>query len=140
MTGTREQDRRYMAECQELARRGAGHVSPNTMVGCVIERAGTVLARGWHAKFAGPHAEVAALSKARIPVVGSTLYVNLEPCNHTGKTPPCSDAIIAAGIARVVIAMRDPNPDVRGGGVRALRAAGIEVTTGVLQDEARELN
>ncbi len=132
-------DRAYMAECLALARRGAGRVSPNPMVGCVLVRNGRVLARGWHARFGGPHAEIVALRKAK-NARGSTAYVSLEPCAHHGKTPPCADALIAANVARVVAAMRDPNPLVAGRGIRKLRAAGITVTVGVCEEEAREVN
>lgn len=129
-----------MAECIALARRGAGHVSPNPLVGCVVVRAGEIAGRGFHHRYGAAHGEVDALRRVRGGTMGSTLYVNLEPCNHTGKTPPCTEAIIAAGVARVVIGADDPNPDVRGGGIRRLRNAGIEVVRGVLREEATEVN
>ena len=123
-----------------MATRGAGRVSPNPMVGCLIVRDGTVLASGWHHRFGLPHAEADALARLNGKARGATLYVNLEPCNHIGKTPPCTEAIIASGVSHVVIAMKDPNAHVRGGGIRRLRAAGIDVTLGVCEQEARELN
>jgi diaminohydroxyphosphoribosylaminopyrimidine deaminase/5-amino-6-(5-phosphoribosylamino)uracil reductase len=128
-----------MARALELAERGRFTVSPNPMVGCVIVRDGVVLGEGWHERAGEAHAEIAAL-RAAGDVRGATLYVTLEPCSHHGRTPPCSDAVIAAGLAHVVVAMRDPNDLVNGGGVAALRNANIEVTTGVLEQEARRLN
>lgn len=133
-------DRRFMEECFRLARKGAGRVSPNPLVGAVIVRGGRVVARGYHRAFGGPHAEIECLRRARGDLHAATLYVNLEPCAHHGKTPPCTDAILAAGIRRVVVGMPDPNPLVAGRGVRRLRRAGVRVTTGVLEAEARELN
>jgi diaminohydroxyphosphoribosylaminopyrimidine deaminase/5-amino-6-(5-phosphoribosylamino)uracil reductase len=133
-------DCRYMDMALLLARRGRGHVEPNPMVGAVLVQDGKVLAKGWHRGFGQPHAEIEALRAAKAPVRGGTLYVNLEPCCHTGKTGPCTQAIIAAGIQRVVVAMTDPNPLVRGKGIRRLRAAGIDVTTGVMERQAQELN
>jgi diaminohydroxyphosphoribosylaminopyrimidine deaminase / 5-amino-6-(5-phosphoribosylamino)uracil reductase len=130
----------YMLECLALARRGAGRVSPNPMVGCVIVKNGTVIGRGYHRRFGGPHAEVEAIRSASGPVRGSTLYVNLEPCNFHGKTPPCTDLIIRSNIARVVIGTIDPNPLVCGGGIRKLRRAGVSVTAGVLEQECRRFN
>lgn len=122
-----------------LARRGWGRTAPNPMVGAVVVRDGVVVGEGWHAEFGGPHAEVMALAKAGERARGAELFVTLEPCNHHGKTPPCVEAIIAAGVRRVVIAVADPNP-VAGGGIAALRAAGIAVTEQVATDEAAELN
>ena len=128
-----------MRRALELARLGAGHVEPNPQVGAVVATAGRIIAEGWHAAFGGPHAEAAALAAAGPAARGATLYVTLEPCCHHGKTPPCTDAIIAAGIARVVVATGDPFPAVSGGGIAALRRAGIAVDTGVLEPEARRL-
>ncbi|HTY60434.1 MAG TPA: bifunctional diaminohydroxyphosphoribosylaminopyrimidine deaminase/5-amino-6-(5-phosphoribosylamino)uracil reductase RibD [Bacteroidota bacterium] len=129
-----------MRECLGLALRGKGRVSLNPLVGAVIVRRGTVIARGFHRRFGGPHAEIDALAKLGGRAPGATLYVNLEPCAHYGKTPPCTESIIASGISSVVVAMRDPNPLVAGRGIRALKRAGIGVTVGVLEEEARELN
>jgi diaminohydroxyphosphoribosylaminopyrimidine deaminase/5-amino-6-(5-phosphoribosylamino)uracil reductase len=137
-----EVDRRLMARALELARRGLYSTSPNPRVGCVVARDGEAIGEGWHERAGGPHAEVAALADARArgrDPAGATLYVTLEPCNHTGRTPPCTDAVIAAGIRRVVAAMPDPNPVAAHGAAR-LRAAGIATEFGLLEDEARELN
>lgn len=129
----------YMRRALALARRGLGRVEPNPMVGCVIVRAGRVVGEGFHRQFGGPHAEVEALRAAGRRAAGATVYVTLEPCCYFGKTPPCCDALIAAGVGRVVAAMHDPNPRVAGGGIRALRAAGISVECGVLGAEAARL-
>jgi diaminohydroxyphosphoribosylaminopyrimidine deaminase/5-amino-6-(5-phosphoribosylamino)uracil reductase len=131
---------KYMRECLTLARKGDGHVSPNPMVGCVIVKNGKVAGRGYHKIFGGPHAEVYALAKAGKNAIGSTLYVNLEPCSHFGKTPPCADSIISRKVKRVVIAMRDPNPLVNGSGIKKLRAAKIDVIVDVLKTDAIRLN
>jgi diaminohydroxyphosphoribosylaminopyrimidine deaminase/5-amino-6-(5-phosphoribosylamino)uracil reductase len=122
-----------------LARRGWGQTAPNPMVGAVVVRGGGVVGAGWHARFGEAHAEVMALAEAAEMARGSDVYVTLEPCTHHGKTPPCADALIAAGVRRVVIAHADPNPAAAGGAAR-LRAAGIEVVEGVAHDEAAELN
>lgn len=122
-----------------LARRGWGRTAPNPMVGAVVVRDGQVIAEGWHAEFGGPHAEAVALAKAGERARGADVYVTLEPCNHTGKTPPCAAALIAAGVRRVIVAVRDPNP-LAVGGIAALRAAGIAVTEGVETDAAAALN
>lgn len=131
-----------MRRALELARLGLGSVSPNPLVGCVIVAGDRVIGEGWHQVFGGPHAEVNALANveetSRIP--GSTVFVNLEPCSHFGKTPPCADLLVDRHVARVVIGCRDPNPRVAGEGIAKLRKAGIEVTEGVLQDEGRWLN
>jgi diaminohydroxyphosphoribosylaminopyrimidine deaminase / 5-amino-6-(5-phosphoribosylamino)uracil reductase len=128
-----------MAIALEAARRGWGQTAPNPMVGAVIVREGRAVGVGWHALYGEAHAEVMALDVAGESARGATMYVTLEPCAHVGKTPPCTDALIRAGVARVVVAARDPNPKARGG-IEKLRAAGVEVTTGVLAEEARELN
>jgi diaminohydroxyphosphoribosylaminopyrimidine deaminase/5-amino-6-(5-phosphoribosylamino)uracil reductase len=133
-----------MRRAIELARRGEGHVEPNPLVGAVIfadtePAAGHILAEGWHGRFGGPHAEIVALEAAGAAARGGTLAVTLEPCCHHGKTPPCTDAIIASGIARVVIGAGDPFPAVNGGGIDALRRAGIEVITGVCESDALRL-
>lgn len=132
-------DESAMRRALELAARGEGHVEPNPMVGCVVVREGEIVGEGWHERFGGPHAEVNALAAAGEAARGATLFVTLEPCCHTGKTPPCVEAVLAAGVSRVVLAMRDPFPQVDGGGVRALEAADVGCTVGVLEDEARQL-
>jgi diaminohydroxyphosphoribosylaminopyrimidine deaminase/5-amino-6-(5-phosphoribosylamino)uracil reductase len=135
-------DRAYMARALELAERGLFTTTPNPRVGCVIVAGGAVIGEGWHERAGSPHAEVNALADAgrrgRDPR-GATMYVTLEPCNHTGRTPPCVVAVIAAGIGRVVVAMKDPNPEAANGAAR-LRAAGIAVDIGLLEDDAREQN
>ncbi|MCX5794280.1 MAG: bifunctional diaminohydroxyphosphoribosylaminopyrimidine deaminase/5-amino-6-(5-phosphoribosylamino)uracil reductase RibD [Elusimicrobia bacterium] len=123
-----------------LAVRGQGLVSPNPMVGAVLVKAGRVIGEGWHRCFGGDHAEVDALKRAKASPRGGTLYVNLEPCSHFGKTPPCVDALISSGIKKVVAAMPDPNPLVSGKGFRRLRQAGIEVEVGLMRKESLELN
>ncbi|HEY3056701.1 MAG TPA: bifunctional diaminohydroxyphosphoribosylaminopyrimidine deaminase/5-amino-6-(5-phosphoribosylamino)uracil reductase RibD [Thermoanaerobaculia bacterium] len=132
-------DEQFMRRALELAERGRYSVSPNPMVGCVIVRDGMVIAEGWHRRAGEPHAEAEALQQVR-DASGATMYVTLEPCAHHGRTPPCADAVIAARVARVVIAMRDPHDIVDGRGTEKLRAAGIEVVTGVCEAEARRLN
>ncbi len=133
-------DVEMMRLCLRLARRGAGRTSPNPMVGAAVARGGRVLATGWHRRAGAPHAEITALAALAGRARGATLYVNLEPCAHQGRTPPCVDAIVAAGIARVVVGMIDPNPRVRGRGIRKLRARGVRVDVGVLREECRALN
>ncbi len=133
-------DRRHMARALELAERGLWTTDPNPRVGCVIADGEHVIAEGWHARAGEAHAERAALVAAQRPVRGATAYVTLEPCCHHGRTPPCTEALIAAGIARVVYAMRDPNPRVGGKGIEQLAAAGIAVAGGVMEQECRDLN
>jgi diaminohydroxyphosphoribosylaminopyrimidine deaminase/5-amino-6-(5-phosphoribosylamino)uracil reductase len=133
-------DREHMAEALRLAEKGLYTASPNPRVGCVIAREGRLLGTGWHEKTGGPHAEVVALRAAGAQARGATAYVSLEPCSHHGRTPPCADALIEAGIARVVAAMQDPNASVAGSGFAALRAAGIQVESGLMQEEAMALN
>jgi diaminohydroxyphosphoribosylaminopyrimidine deaminase/5-amino-6-(5-phosphoribosylamino)uracil reductase len=128
-----------MQRALERARRGEGHVEPNPMVGAVVAAGGRIVGEGFHARYGGPHAEVEALAAAGPAGRGATLYVTLEPCCHHGKTPPCTDAVVAAGIARVVIAARDPFPAVNGGGIAALRSAGIAVEAGLCEREAKRL-
>jgi diaminohydroxyphosphoribosylaminopyrimidine deaminase / 5-amino-6-(5-phosphoribosylamino)uracil reductase len=127
-------------QCLELARQAAGRTAPNPMVGSVIVKDGLVIGEGFHPKAGEPHAEVFALRAAGSKAQGATLYVNLEPCSHHGRTPPCADAVIQAGIARVVVGMVDPNPLVAGNGIRRLEAAGIAVTVGVEVEDSRRLN
>ncbi len=130
----------YMDLALSLAARGAGYVAPNPMVGAVVVREGQVVGQGFHQAVGGPHAEVNAIDDAGERAAGATLYVTLEPCNHFGRTPPCTEKVMAAGIRRVVVAMADPNPDVRGGGNDLLRSKGIEVVCGVREAQARRLN
>ncbi|WP_412079365.1 bifunctional diaminohydroxyphosphoribosylaminopyrimidine deaminase/5-amino-6-(5-phosphoribosylamino)uracil reductase RibD [Streptomyces xanthophaeus] len=129
-----------MRRAVELAARGLGSTTPNPVVGCVItDAAGTVVGEGWHQRAGGPHAEVHALRAAGDAARGATAYVTLEPCNHTGRTGPCAQALIAAGISRVVYAVSDPSAQA-GGGAATLRAAGIETTAGLLAEEAEQVN
>lgn len=124
----------------EEAKKGQGRTSPNPCVGALIVRDGVIVGRGYHHRAGAPHAEVNAIAAAHGATRGATLYVTLEPCNHTGRTPPCTKAILAAGIARVVVGMADPNPLVEGGGSAYLRSRGLEVKSGVLEDECRMVN
>lgn len=133
-------DHGYMARALRLAERGLYSTTPNPRVGCVIVRDGEVVGEGWHARAGEPHAEVHALRAADARARGATAYVTLEPCSHHGRTPPCANALIDAGVSRVVAAMRDPNPQVSGGGLALLTLAGIQVEIGLLEAEARELN
>jgi diaminohydroxyphosphoribosylaminopyrimidine deaminase / 5-amino-6-(5-phosphoribosylamino)uracil reductase len=139
-TVTMSDDDNFLDRAFELAERGRGFVEPNPLVGAVIVRDGTIVGEGWHAQYGGPHAEVVALNHAGDLARGATLYVTLEPCCHTGKTPPCTDAVIGAGISRVVAAMTDPFPQVAGQGIARLSAAGIDVTAGVGETRARIQN
>ena len=129
----------HMRRALELAAQGEGFVEPNPMVGCVVVRGAEIIGEGWHRRFGGDHAEVEALRMAGDRAAGASLYVTLEPCCHQGKTPPCSRAVIAADVRRVVAAMRDPFPQVDGGGLAELQAAGIEVEVGLMEPEARRL-
>jgi len=133
-------DQEFMGQALELAGRGLYTTTPNPRVGCLIVRDGTIVGAGWHEKAGMPHAEALALKAAGTRAGGATLYVNLEPCSHHGRTPPCADAIIDSGVARVVAAVQDPNPQVAGAGFSKLRAAGIAVEQGLREAEARELN
>jgi diaminohydroxyphosphoribosylaminopyrimidine deaminase / 5-amino-6-(5-phosphoribosylamino)uracil reductase len=133
-------DIRFMEHALTLARKGIGLASPNPMVGCVIVREGEIIGEGFHQYDWRDHAEIVALKSAGEKARGATLYVNLEPCNHTGRTGPCTEAVIAAGVRRVVAAVQDPNPATSGRGFERLRAAGVETVSGVLEEEARGLN
>ncbi len=134
------EDKDFMQLTLELARKGTGKVNPNPLVGSVVVKDGQILSTGYHEYYGGFHAERNALSKEGIDFTGATLYVNLEPCCHHGKTPPCTEIIIEKGIKRVVIGMVDPNPLVGYKGVEILKAAGVEVVVGVLENECQELN
>lgn len=133
-------DHAFMARALELARKGLYSTHPNPRVGCVIVQDGRIVGEGWHARAGEPHAEVHALRQAGEQARGATAYVTLEPCSHHGRTPPCADALIHAGVARVVAAMQDPNPQVSGNGLLRLMHAGIAVQSGVLEAEAQVLN
>ena len=133
-------DRMHAARALELAARGLYTTDPNPRVGCVIVRDGLIVGEGWHVRAGEPHAEVSALLAAGELARNGTVYVSLEPCSHTGRTGPCADALIAAGVARVVCCSADPNPRVAGAGLERLRRAGIEVLVGVLSEQARDLN
>jgi len=135
-----ELDAWHMRRALDLAILGQGHVEPNPMVGCIIAQGAEIVGEGRHRQFGGPHAEVEALAMAGPRAAGATLVVTLEPCCHHGKTPPCTEAIIAAGVRRVVAAQQDPFAQVAGSGLAALRAAGIEAAVGILESEARRLN
>ncbi|AFY47256.1 diaminohydroxyphosphoribosylaminopyrimidine deaminase [Nostoc sp. PCC 7524] len=133
-------DRAMMQRCLELARRALGRTSPNPLVGAVVVKDGKIVGEGFHPRAGEPHAEVFALRAAGDLARGATVYVNLEPCNHYGRTPPCSEGLIAAGVAKVVVGMVDPNPLVAGGGIARLRAAGVEVLVGVETPACQQLN
>lgn len=136
----RELDECHIRRALELAARGEGWVEPNPMVGCVVARGAQIVGEGWHQRFGGPHAEILALQAAGKLACGATLYVTLEPCCHQGKTPPCTHAILATGIRRVVAAQTDPFPQVAGQGLQALLAAGVAVDAGIGAEAARRLN
>lgn len=133
---------KYMYRCLELARNGMGSVSPNPMVGCVIVKDNKIIGEGYHKEYGGPHAEVNAINSVsnKNDLKQSTLYVNLEPCSHHGKTPPCSDMILSLGIPEIVIGQKDPHHLVEGNGIKLMQAAGCKVITGILEKESRELN
>lgn len=133
-------DHAMMQRCLELARRALGRTAPNPLVGAVIVQDGEIVGEGFHPRAGEPHAEVFALRAAGDRARGATIYVSLEPCNHYGRTPPCSEALVSAGVAKVVVGMVDPNPLVAGGGIARLRAAGIEVLVGVEQEACKKLN
>jgi len=133
-------DEKFMQMALQLAEKGKGRTSPNPMVGAVVVKRDRILAKGYHQKFGGPHAEATALKACGDQARGATLYINLEPCCHFGKTPPCTDLIIQSGIKRLVCATTDPNPQVNGKGIEALRKEGIRVSLGILEQEARKLN
>lgn len=133
-------DVEMMSRALRLAERGLYTTDPNPRVGCVLVRDGEIVGEGWHVRAGGPHAEIEALAQAAERARGATAYVTLEPCCHHGRTPPCSEALIRAGIRRVVAAMQDPNPQVAGKGLQQLRAAGIEVASGLLAPQAEALN
>lgn len=133
-------DHHYMSQALRLAAKGLYTTDPNPRVGCVIVRDNEVVGEGWHVRAGQPHAEIAALVRAGEQARGGTVYVTLEPCSHHGKTPPCADALIKAGVARVVCAQQDPNPEVAGGGIERLRNAGIDVLSGLLNSETQALN
>ncbi|MFU8889791.1 MAG: bifunctional diaminohydroxyphosphoribosylaminopyrimidine deaminase/5-amino-6-(5-phosphoribosylamino)uracil reductase RibD [Trueperaceae bacterium] len=138
--GPTDADVRHLRRALALAERGRGTTHPNPLVGCVIARGEEVVAEGWHERAGGPHAEAVALAAAGEAARGATAYVTLEPCAHHGRTPPCADALVAAGVARVVFASPDPDPRVAGAGEARLRAGGVEVVAGALRDEADALN
>jgi diaminohydroxyphosphoribosylaminopyrimidine deaminase/5-amino-6-(5-phosphoribosylamino)uracil reductase len=140
MGNTFTDDERFMQATLELAAKGRGMVEPNPMVGAVVVKDGKVVGQGLHQRFGGPHAEVNALDEAGSLSRGATLYVSLEPCAHHGKTPPCTERVVKAGVDRVVLAVMDPNPETSGRGVEGLKKAGIKVVVGVLEDAARKLN
>jgi diaminohydroxyphosphoribosylaminopyrimidine deaminase/5-amino-6-(5-phosphoribosylamino)uracil reductase len=133
-------DNFYMRRALKLARKGECTVSPNPMVGCVIVRDGRIVGEGWHACCGENHAEINAIEQATEPVAEATVYVTLEPCSHFGRTPPCVQRLIAERPSRVVVGVTDPNPLVAGRGIAALRAEGIAVSTGILEEECRALN
>ncbi|UCG13955.1 MAG: bifunctional diaminohydroxyphosphoribosylaminopyrimidine deaminase/5-amino-6-(5-phosphoribosylamino)uracil reductase RibD [Deltaproteobacteria bacterium] len=134
------EDEHFMRIALRLAARGVGHTSPNPMVGAVVVKDGELLGKGYHQEAGGPHAEIHALQRASTRARGACLYVTLEPCNHHGRTPPCTEAIIRSGVTRVVIGCSDPNPRVAGGGAGFLRSGGIRVEVGVLEEKCRRLN
>lgn len=135
-----DDENKYMRLALREAKKGLGKTSPNPCVGAVIVKDNTVVATGYHKKAGTPHAEIHALRRAGAAARGATMYVTLEPCNHTGKTPPCSHAVAKAGISRVVVGMQDPNPLVQGAGLRFLEERGVESQSGVLEEECRAIN
>ncbi|MBU2613948.1 MAG: bifunctional diaminohydroxyphosphoribosylaminopyrimidine deaminase/5-amino-6-(5-phosphoribosylamino)uracil reductase RibD [Elusimicrobia bacterium] len=136
-----DKDTKFMQLALKLAQKGAGKVSPNPMVGCVITQGDRIISTGYHKYFGGPHAEIEALSKVKKPLNKATMYLTLEPCSHTKKkTPPCVPVVLNSGIKRLFIAMKDPNPAVNGRGVKILQKNGIKCSTGLLESEAKELN
>ena len=137
---TEKQDEQFMRLALGEARKGVGRTSPNPCVGAVIVKNGQVIAKGYHQKAGLPHAEINAIRNTSESLVGTTIYVTLEPCSHTGKTPPCRQAILDSGFSRVVVGMTDPNPLVNGSGIDFLRSHGVEVKSGVLEQECKELN
>lgn len=140
MTAICNKDHFYMQQAIDLAKLGRFTTTPNPNVGCVIVKDDQIIGKGYHQKAGEPHAEVHALKMAGDEAIGATAYVTLEPCSHFGRTPPCADALIKAGIIRVVIAMQDPNPNVAGNGIKRLKEAGIDVTIGVLTEQAEAIN
>ena len=135
-----QQDKFFMREALKLAKKGMSWTNPNPMVGAVIGKDGQIIAKGYHKRVGLPHAEIEALNAAKTSIKGATLYVNLEPCSHYGRTPPCVNTIIKSGITRVVCSSLDPNPKVHGKGIAILQKAGIEVSVGILEKETRSLN
>ena len=133
-------DIQYMEQALKLAKKGAGHVNPNPLVGSIIVKKDKIIGKGYHQKYGGPHAEVNAFASLEESSIGATMYVTLEPCSHHGKTPPCVDAVIKSGVTRVVVASLDPNPLVAGRSITKMKEAGIEVEVGVLKEECDELN
>jgi diaminohydroxyphosphoribosylaminopyrimidine deaminase/5-amino-6-(5-phosphoribosylamino)uracil reductase len=133
-------DNKFMNMALALAKKGGKRVFLNPLVGCIIVNDGRIIGKGYHEYFGGKHAEINAIESSKGPLKGASLYVNLEPCSHWGKTPPCTEKIISCGIGRVIIAMKDPNPKVSGNGIRALKKAGIKVDAGLLQNEALKIN
>lgn len=140
MTAFTPDDHAYMARALQLAARGMYSTSPNPRVGCIIVKDGKVIGEGWHQKAGEPHAEVHALMEAGMAAQGATVYVTLEPCSHHGRTPPCADALVGAGVAKVIAAAQDPNPNVSGQGLARLKAAGIETQVGLMEAQTQELN
>lgn len=135
-----KEDEYWMRQALRLAQKGKGRTSPNPMVGAVLVREGKVIGEGFHAKAGEPHAEILALSRAGHQARGATLYINLEPCSHQGRTPPCAPEVIQAGVRRVVVGMEDPNPLVKGRGLEMLREAGLDVEVGLLESDCKKLN
>ncbi|MDF9797690.1 riboflavin biosynthesis protein RibD [Catalinimonas alkaloidigena] len=137
-----KEEEKYMRQVFELALKGKGKVAPNPMVGCVIVNDQRIIGKGWHMEYGKAHAERNAVDNVsdKKLLIGSTVYVNLEPCSHYGNTPPCCNLMVSSGVKKVVIANVDPNPLVNGNGIKRMREAGIEVITGVLDQEGKKLN